>query len=121
MSLANGNGVNAETIATTGGIPLLLRLLAPDLPARLQETAAGALDNLATYPDGATAITAAGAIPLLVQLLGPSTDDFTKLVAAQPLLKLGEVRVGSRAAIAAAGASAGVLAVMQELGIEWTD
>ncbi|KAG1675855.1 hypothetical protein FOA52_001512 [Chlamydomonas sp. UWO 241] len=78
-----------DAFVAAGGIPALVKLLAADVPARVQLEATFALRNLAAnYAHNQAAISAAGAIPALVQLLGPSLSAGVQARAAGALGRL---------------------------------
>ncbi|KAG1675581.1 hypothetical protein FOA52_014169 [Chlamydomonas sp. UWO 241] len=102
------NADNQVMIAAAGSIPPLVQLLGTISPSGVQRNAAATLMILSADADNQVTIAAAGAIPPLVLLLRPGSDDLLKEVATRALETLGHSNTKNRAAVAVAGASAGV-------------
>ncbi|KAG1654147.1 hypothetical protein FOA52_006694 [Chlamydomonas sp. UWO 241] len=66
---------NKGASAANGAIPALMKLLGPDLPARVRIAAADALRNLAAnHAQNHATITAAGTVAALLQMLDPGSS-----------------------------------------------
>jgi vacuolar protein 8 len=105
-------------ITAAGAIPLLVRLLRPDLSGGVHSRATSALGALAWNPHNKGTIAAAGAIPLLVRLLGPGSSADTQ---SNSSLLIGRLAEDDETAINTITAAGAIPALAQLLGPSSTD
>jgi hypothetical protein len=86
-------------VAEQGAIPLLVGVLSSASSAAAQQSAAGALHNLALAPTNCDSIAAAGAIEPLVGLLERGASQAVQSVAGSTIGKLASANPDARAEI----------------------